>query len=132
VPGSEAGVPPDEGGTAIVGTLVGFAIFMILLLVAVQSLLHLYATSAVTAAANEAAEQVASEGGSARAVPAAQSAAEVRLGAFGSRHAHFDWLEVNGQQVVLQVTAESPALLPLPRSYRDITRTVTVRTERFR
>jgi hypothetical protein len=132
VPGSRAGVHKDEGGTAIVGTLVGFAIFMILLLVAVQTLVHLYATSAVTAAANEAAEQVASEGGSPRGIPAAQAEAVARLGSFGSRHTHFRWLQVNGQAVVVRVMAESPALLPLPQSYRDITRTVTVRTERFR
>jgi hypothetical protein len=123
---------PDSEGTAIVGTLVGFVIFMILLLVAVQTLVHLYATSALTAAANEAAEQVASEGGSPRAVPAAQSEAVAHLGGFGARHTHFDWLEVDGQQVVVRVTAQSPALVPLPASYRDITRTVTVRTERFR
>jgi hypothetical protein len=132
MPDCGAGEHLDDEGTAIVGTLVGFVIFMILLLVAVQTLVHLYATSAVTAAANEAAEQVASEGGSRQAVPAAQSEALSRLGGFGAKHTHFDWLEVDGQQVVVRVTALSPGLLPLPISYRDITRTVTVRTERFR
>ena len=129
---SEDGRHEAEGGTAIVGTIVGFAIFMILLLAAVQTLVHLYATSSVTAAANEAAEQVASQGGSPQGIPVAQAEAVARLGPFGSRHTHFRWLQVNGQVVVVRVTAQSPALLPLPRSYRDITRTVTVRTERFR
>jgi hypothetical protein len=121
-----------EAGTGIVGTLVGFAIFMVLLLLAVQTLVHLYATSAVTAAANEAAEQVASDGGSANDVPAAQAEALARLGGWGARHTHFTWIEVDGQQVTVRVTALSPALVALPTSDRDITRTVTVRTERFR
>jgi hypothetical protein len=124
--------PDDEAGEGLVGTLVGFTIFMVLLLLAVQALVHLYATSAVTTAANEAAEQVASAGGAASAVPAAQQEAGQRLGSFGSRHTRFEWLELGGQQVTLRVVAESPAFIPLPASYRDIVRTVTVRTERFR
>lgn len=125
-------MPDEEAGEGLVGTLVGFTIFMVLLLLAVQVLVHLYATSAVTAAANEAAEQVASAGGSPSAVPAAQREAVSRLGSFGSGHTHFDWTELGGQQVTVRVTAESPSFLPLPASYRDIERTVTVRTERFR
>lgn len=103
-----------------------------LLLLAVQTLLHLFAVSAVTAAADQAAEAVAGAGGNPSAVPAAQASAVGRLGGFGRDHAHFDWLEVDGRQVTLRVTAVSPALVPLPGSYRDISRTVTVRTERFR
>jgi hypothetical protein len=127
--------PPDpdhEAGEGLIGTLVGFTIFMILLLLGVQVLVHLYATSAVTAAANEAAEQVASAGGAPSAVPGAQRVAVSRLGSFGSHHAHFDWIELGGQQVTVTVSAESPSFLPLPSSFRDIERTVTVRTERFR
>jgi hypothetical protein len=124
--------PDDETGEGLVGTLVGFTVFIVLLLLGVQVLIHLYAMSAVTAAANEAAEQVASAGGSASAVPAAQRAAVARLGTFGSRHTHFDWTQLGGQQVTVTVTAESPSFLPLPASYRDIERTVTIRTERFR
>ena len=122
----------DERGSGLIDTIVGFTIFMILLLVAVQTLVHLYATSSLTAAANEAAEQVASDGGSPGEVPLAQAEALSRLGGWGARHTRFDWLEVGGQQVTLRVTAQSPALVPLPGSYRDISRTVTVRTERFR
>lgn len=107
-------------------------IFLVLLLVAVQTLVHLFAVSAVTTAANDAAEAVADDGGNPAAVPAAQASAVSRLGTFGSGHTRFDWLEVDGQEVRLRVTARSPALVPLPVSYRDISRTVTVRTERFR
>jgi hypothetical protein len=104
---------------------------MLLLLTAVQVLVHLYAVSAVTAAANAAADTVAEEGGNPAGVPAAQAAALSGLGSFGA-HTTFDWLEVDGRQVRLEVIALSPALVPLPASYRRIVRTVTVRTERFR
>ena len=126
-----AGLGSDEGA-GLIDTLVGFVIFLVLLLVAVQTLVHLFAVSAVTAAANDAAEAVAADGGNPAAVAAAQSTAVSRLGPFGSGHTRFDWLEVNGQRVSLRVTARSPAMVPLPASYRDISRTVTVRTERSR
>lgn len=122
----------DERGTAIVGTLVGFLIFMILLLLGVQTLVHLYATSSVTAAADEAAQQVATAGGSPGQVPAAEAAARSELGRFGAEHTRFDWLEVDGNQVVLRVTATSPSLLPVSDGLDRISRTVRVRTERFR
>ena len=122
----------DEAGTAVVGTLVGFLIFMVLMLLGLQTLIHLYATSAVTAAANEAAQQVATAGGARQGVPAAEAEARASLGAFGARRTRFDWIEVDGDQVVLRVTATSPGLLPLSGSLQRISRTVTLRTERFR
>jgi hypothetical protein len=121
-----------EAGTAIVGTLVGFLIFMVLLLLAVQTLVHLYATSAVTAAANEAVQQVATGGGAPSGVPGAEAAARASIGFFGAGRTHFDWVEVDGNEVVLRVTAESPGFLPLSGSLLRISRTVTMRTERFR
>jgi len=112
--------------------MVGFAIFMVLLLFATQMLVRLYATSSLTAAALAAARDVAeSSGDPAAAVPDAQADAERRLGGFGTEHTQFRWLEVDDQQVVLEVIAETPGFLPLPSSYRRINRTVTVRTERF-
>jgi hypothetical protein len=121
-----------DDGTAIIGTLTGFLIFMVLLLLAVQTLVHLYATSAVTAAANEAAQQVATEGGAASGVPAAEAAARASLGRFGADRVRFDWVEVDGLNVVLHVSATSPGLLPLSAGLERISRTVTLRTERFR
>ncbi len=122
-----------DRGTAVVGTLVGFAIVMVLLLFAAQFLVRLYATSSLTSAAFQAARQVAETPGDQQAaVGRAQQDAEQRLGGFGAQHTQFHWLEVDGQQVVLQVTARSPGFLPLPASFRRIERTVTVRTERFR
>jgi hypothetical protein len=122
----------DERGTAIIGTLVGFLIFMVLLLLGVQTLVHLYATSSLTAAANAAADQVATGGGSPASVPAAEASARADLGTFGAHDTRFDWIEVDQEQVVLRVTAHSPGLLPLSESLDRISRTVTVRTERFR
>jgi hypothetical protein len=116
----------------VVGTLVGFLIFMVLLLLGVQTLVHLYATSALTAAANEAAQQVATGGGAASEVPAAEAAARAGLGSFGAERTQFDWIEVDDDQVVLRVTAMSPGFLPLSGSLQHISRTVTMRTERFR
>jgi len=121
-----------EAGTAIVGTLVGFLIFMTLLLFSVQFLVRLYATSTLTAAANTAAEQVADSPDPAAAAPQAEAAAREQLGTFGATHTTFAWLEVDNQQVVLEVHGDSPSFLPLPAGWRSITRTVTVRTERFR
>jgi len=121
-----------EVGTALVGTLVGATIFVVLLLFSAQVLLRLYATSALSAAAYDAARQVAqSPSAPAAAESGAQAAALRQLGGFG-RATHFSWLEADGRQVVLTVSALSPGLLPLPSSWRTITRTVVVRVERVR
>jgi hypothetical protein len=101
-------------------------------LFAVQTLVHLYATSMVTMAATDAADAVANAGGDTGAEVGAVQAAEASLGAWGGSHVQFEWLEVDGDWVRLEVVAHSPGLLPLPASYRLIQRTVTVRTERFR
>ncbi len=121
-----------EQGTAIVGTLFGFCIFMFLLLLAVQTLVHLYATSAVTSAAFDAAHRVATSPAGARSIPIAQADARQSLGSLGAAHTTFVWEEADANQVVLRVLARSPGFLPLPASYRRIDRTITVRTERFR
>ncbi len=128
--------PPDEGdsdrGTAYIGTLVGFAIFMLLLLVAVQTMVHLYATSAVTAAAYDAADAVATDpAGQVAEIPAAESVARQRLGRLGAS-ADFDWKQADGQQVVLELRVDSPGFLPFSSSLLRIDRTVVVRTEHFR
>lgn len=115
----------------MVGTLVGFLIFMLFLLVAVQVLVRLYATSSLTSAAFTAARRVATASSPAAAVPAAQDAAIQQLGSLGAQHTTFSWQEVDGQQVVLQVRADVPGFAPLP-GLRHIVRTVTVRTERVR
>jgi hypothetical protein len=112
--------------------MVGATIFLIALLFGAQMLLHLYVTSTLSSAATRAAEQVAQSADPAGAVGPAQAAAVQRLGSFGSAHTRFYWQEADAQQVVLRVVSQSPGFLPLPSSWRSVTRTVTVRTERFR
>ena len=132
MPGGATTRGGPELGTSIVGTLVGFLIFMTLLLFSAQLLVRMYATSTLTAAAARAAEQVAEAPDPLTAAPTAESAARQQLGSFGATRTRFDWLEVDGQQVVLQIRGDSPSFLPLPNGWSAITRTVTVRTERFR
>jgi hypothetical protein len=122
----------DQQGTAIVGTLVGFSIFLTLLLFSAQFLVRLYATSTLTSAAERAAQQVADSPNPASAVADAEAEARADLGSFGATRTRFFWKEADFQQVVLEVTGESPQFLPLPGGWRTIDRTVTVRTERFR
>jgi hypothetical protein len=122
---------PDRG-TGVLGTFIGFAIFLILLLFSAQVLVRLYATSTLTTTANRAAQQVAQSPDPAAAVPAAEATARAGLGVFGATRTRFVWKEADLQQVVLEVTGQSPGFLPLPAGWRTIARTVTVRTERFR
>jgi hypothetical protein len=92
----------------------------------------LYATSALTSAATRAAETVAQAGNPLAAVAPAEATARASLGSYGTAHTAFLWKEVDNQAVVLEVDAPGPGFLPLPSSWRQIRRTVTVRTERFR
>lgn len=131
-PLGRASAGPGERGTSTVGTFVGFLIFLTLLLFAAQVLVRMYATSSLTSAAARAAQDVAEAPNPVAEAAQAEATARRQLGSFGATRTRFSWLEVDGQQVVLQVHADSPGLLPLPAGWRSITRTVTVRTERFR
>jgi hypothetical protein len=121
-----------DSGTGLVGTLVGFAVVITLLLFATQMLVRLYDTSSLTAAAERAAETVAQSGDPTGEIPSAEAQARGALGGFGERRMTFHWLEVDGTVVVLQVRAESPAFIPGPVSWREIERTVSVPTAEFR
>jgi hypothetical protein len=92
----------------MIGTLAGFGAFLGFLLLAVQLLVHLYATSMVTAAAYDAARLA-----SGTQVPAAVAEAHGRslLGSFAARTSTFAVLD-GGDHVVVRVEARSPALLP--------------------
>jgi hypothetical protein len=115
-----------------VGTLVGFLILVTLLLFSAQVLVRLYATSTLTAVAARAAEDVAESPDPSSEMPVALTAARQQLGTFGATRTRFEWLEVDAQRVVLEVRGNSPTLLPMPGGWKSITRTVTIRTERFR
>jgi Flp pilus assembly protein TadG len=121
-----------ERGTAVVGTLVGFLIFIVLLLFSAQLIIRMYATSALTSAATGAAESVAESPDPQARVAAAEESARSQLGTYGSTRTTFVWKEVDAQQIVLEVEGTSPGFLPLPAAWRTIDRTVTIRTERFR
>jgi hypothetical protein len=123
-----------EEGSGLVGTIFGVAMFLILLLFAVQVLVRFYAASAMTAAGFDAARRVASADAVDR--PAAAQAAEARarrgLGSFGRTRMAFVWQQMDGQQIVLEVRGRPPTFLPLPGWLATVDRTVRVRTERFR
>jgi hypothetical protein len=103
-----------------------------LLLFCSQVLVHLYATSTLTAVAARAAEDVAESPDPSAEMPVAVTEARHQLGTFGAARTRFQWLEVDAQEVVLEVRGDSPTLLPMPGGWSSISRTVTIRTERFR
>lgn len=113
--------------------------FLLLMLLAVQVLYNLYATSAVTAAAYDGARIAA--GSDAAGDPAALRSAEdhIRsvLGRYGTERLHLVWEEdPQGRDVVLRVSADNPSFLPkqlrAPLGLHTIDRTIRVRIERTR
>jgi hypothetical protein len=112
-------------------------VFFALLLVAVQLLFNLYATTVVTAVAFDAARVVAGRDGpdaSARQSVAEGSARRL-LGRYG-RRVSFDWQQSDDDTVVLRVRADNPSFVvrSWARSlgFDHIDRTVRVRVERLR
>jgi hypothetical protein len=123
-----------DAGVGLVGTLAGVSVFLVLLLFAVQVLLNLYATSVVTAAAFDAARDVASAGGDPAAVAAAEAKARDVLGRYAEQ-VSFDWTVPDGSDVRLHVHAENRlfsfagvTIEPL----QTVDRTVRARIECFR
>jgi hypothetical protein len=125
---------PSDAGVGLVGTLAGVTVFLVLLLFAVQVLLNLYATSVVTAAAFDAARDVATAGGDPAAVSRAEAKARDVLGRYADEVA-FEWTVPSGDDVVLHVHAENRMFVfaglrldPL----HTVERTVRARIECFR
>jgi Flp pilus assembly protein TadG len=121
-----------EDGSSPITAVFGVAIFLGFLFFAVQVLVHLYATSAVTAAAFDVTRAVAADGGIGRA-EAEQNARDL-LGEYGAS-VRFRWSETP-DEVVLRVTGPTPA--PLIQTvarlgaFDGIEREVRVRKEGFR
>jgi hypothetical protein len=118
----------------MLGSIVGVTVFLVLLLFAVQLAMNLYATSAVTSVAFDAARQVA---GSAGTSPGdAEAHARALLDDFEAHGGtlRFDWGASTPDEVVLHVEAERPT--PLLRDvhfpFQTVKRTVTVRRESSR
>jgi hypothetical protein len=116
--------------------LVGVLVVLLLILLAVQVLFDLYARSAVSAAAFDAARVVA--GSDASGTPTSQTQAELdarrELGSYGQR-ATFDWA-VDADDVHLVVRLRNPSVLPAvfasPLGLDTVDRSVIVRRERVR
>lgn len=127
-----------EAGASTIGTVAGVAVFLTLLLFAVQVLVGLYATSTVVAASHDAARRVASisvDHGDPQARAAAVRNAENQLrsllGEIG-HEARIDW-SFEDRSVRLHIVTEAPAILPSAirdsTGLRTIDRTITVRIE---
>lgn len=107
-------------------------IFLLLMLLSVQVLTHLYATSVIEAAAYDAVGAVSARDG--RGVAEAESHARALLGSLSDDTA-FHW-SVDDDEIVLRVSAERPHALPARLGQRlgadRIQREFRMRAERFR
>lgn len=130
--------PADrQRGAGLVSTSAGLLVFMLLMLAAVQILFNLYATSMVTAAAHDAARQVAGLDAAAdRCGAAARAEAEFlrSLGDYGAAgHATLHWTCTDPDVVRLRVVARHPSVLPERlgplNSLASLDRTIEVRVE---
>lgn len=124
----------------MIGTSAGFLVFLLLMLAAVQILFNLYANSMVTAAAHDAAREVAGFRASANRCAAtvdADAAFDQALGDYGdSGYASLSWVCTDPSVVSVRVIADHPTILP-PRmagliSLGHLDRTITIRVEEFR
>jgi hypothetical protein len=131
---SAASAAEGERGTGVISSIFGLLVVLVLLLLAVQVTYDLYATSAVTAAAYDAARVVAGADGGPGAAAAAEDGARRSLGRYGEDVA-FTW-SVDDDAVELRVVARNPSFLPValrrPLGIDVVDRTVRVRTEHFR
>ncbi len=118
--------------------MVGVLVFLLLLLLAVQVIYNLYATSAVTAAAFDGARLAAGADGHGETSAGQEAAAaHVRevLGEYGAERVAIRFTP-DPDDIVLTVEANNPSFLPValraPLGFDRIERTVRVRIERDR
>lgn len=112
---TEPGAHPGERGAGVISTAAGLVVFLMFLLFAVQLLFALYASSTITAVANDAARRAAE----ARAPELADIEARARhhLGRVGAG-AEFRWESADtdgdgeADTIVLTVSAEPPRFVP--------------------
>lgn len=125
----------DERGGGPISIWIGFSVFLVMLLFAVQVLFNLYAASVVTAVSYDAARRVAGSDGGPTYIAEAEEQARQALGGYASR-VTFDWSASNDEEVVLRVQSDNPSiLLPVaagPAAFDRLDRTIRVRVERFR
>lgn len=129
-----------DRGAGLIGTIGAVVVFLVLLTFAVQLLFNLYATSAVTAVAHDAARAAAGglvEHDTAEAstlLADAEADARRALGTYGER-LEFTW-DIDARRVRLTIGAEHPrvAISPVSGAFglNRIDRTVEVRIEDVR
>ncbi len=95
----------DERGSSSVSSVFGIAIFLAFLLLSTQALVHLYATSTVTAVTFDLARQASAADGT------CPSPAEIRarLGRWGQSAVRADCIRGVGGSTVVTVSGPSPA-----------------------
>jgi len=129
-----------ERGAGVIGTAAGFLVFLLLMFTAVQILFNLYATSMVTAAAHDAAREVAGfRAADDRCAATIEAEADFteRLGGYGDAgYARLQWTCTNPDVIRVRVTASHPSILPRRLSgllsLSALDRTIEVRIERAR
>ena len=126
-----------DRGVGTIGTAAAFLVFLLLMIFAVQILFNLYATSMVTAAAHDAAVDVAgfeAEGDRCGAAIVAEAGFVERLGDYArTGHAELEWTCADPDVIRVRVVASHPTILP-PRlagllSLSSLDRTIEVRVE---
>jgi hypothetical protein len=138
-PGRDRG---PERGAGLIGVIAGVAVFLAFLLFAVQLLMNLYATSAVTSAAFDGARAVAGHRVAHRdgvTMHQAEVDAEARirteLGRFGDQ-VTIDWSSSDDNTVAVRVQGRAPRFrlpgLGGPLGFDQIDRTARVRREDIR
>src|SRR4051794_36730863 len=124
----------DERGGGPISLWIGFSLFLVMLLFAVQVLFNLYAASVVTSVSYDAARRVAGSDGGPSYMAEAEDQARQELGRYATR-VSFDWSGSSADEVVLRVQAQNPnVLLPLrrgPAALDHVDRTIRVRVEHF-
>lgn len=112
--GRDAG--SSQHGSGLFGTLMGFTVFMLLLMAAVQVMYNLYATTVVTGAAFDAARHVAGYDHAddrCGTTAEAESALRSRLGRYLDRGAiTIAWTCDDPEIVRLAFEADHPSILP--------------------
>lgn len=125
----------DERGGGPISIWIGFSVFLVMLLFAVQVLFNLYAASVVTAVSYDAARRVAGSDGGPDHMAEAEERARLALGRYATR-VSFDWSATSADEVVLRIQSDNPSvLLPVmagPAALDRLDRTIRVRVERFR
>ena len=125
----------DERGGGPISLWVGFSVFLVMLLFAVQVLFNLYAASVVTAVSYDAARRVAGSDGGPDYMAEAEDRARQALGRYAAR-VSFDWSATSADEVVLRIQSDNPSvLLPVmagPAALDRLDRIIRVRVERFR